>query len=64
VIETATNVAVGFLAAVASQLVIFPIFGIDVPPSTHLEIGLYFTIASVLRSYAMRRLFTRWEGGR
>jgi len=64
VIETTANVIVGYGAAVISQMVVFPIFGIHTAPSTHFAIGAYFTVASVIRSYAMRRFFTRWEGGR
>lgn len=62
--ETTANVIVGYGAAVVSQYAVFPLFGIYAPASTHLEIGFCFTVASVIRSYAMRRLFTRWEGGR
>lgn len=59
--ETIANVVVGYAAAVASQFAIFPLFGIHVSSETHLAIGAWFTIASVIRSYAMRRLFNRWE---
>jgi hypothetical protein len=60
--ETAANLIVGYLAAVASQYAIFPMFGITVPVESHFIMGGWFTITSILRSYSVRRLFTRWEG--
>jgi membrane protein implicated in regulation of membrane protease activity len=45
------------LVALASQIVVFPLVGIHVPVSTNLEIGFYFTVISVVRSYVLRRWF-------
>jgi hypothetical protein len=59
--ETGANLIVGYLAAVASQYAIFPMFGIDVPVESHFIMGGWFTVTSILRSYSMRRLFGRWE---
>ncbi|WP_338924323.1 hypothetical protein V0M98_32440 (plasmid) [Pseudomonas silesiensis] len=57
-IETCINTAIGFVVALLSQLVIFPLVGIvDVPFSTNLEIGAWFTVISVARGYAVRRWF-------
>lgn len=57
-IESLANVAVGYLVAVASQVAIFPLFGIHVPLRSNLTIGLWFTGISIVRSYAVRRFFT------
>ena len=57
--ESVINVAVGYLVAIASQLAIFPMFGVDVPFSANLQIGAWFTAVSIVRSYAVRRLFNR-----
>lgn len=57
--ESLTNVTVGYVFAVASQLIIFPLFGIYLPLSDNLIMGLYFTVLSVIRSYALRRVFNR-----
>lgn len=56
-IETCINTAIGFLVALASQLVVFPMVGIDVPISTNLEVGAWFTVISVARGYVIRRWF-------
>ncbi|HBA70731.1 MAG TPA: hypothetical protein DCZ63_00555 [Geobacter sp.] len=56
--ESCTNVLIGYLVALASQLAIFPMFGIYVPFRDNIMIGLYFTVISIIRSYALRRWFT------
>lgn len=58
--ESITNVAVGFGVALASQIIIFPLFGVYLPFSDNLLIGLYFTVISIVRSYCLRRWFTGW----
>ncbi len=57
-IEAVVNIVIGFWIAVGSQYLIFPMVGInDMPMSTHLEIGAYFTLVSLVRSYVIRRWF-------
>lgn len=56
-IESVANVAVGYLVALASQLLVFPMFGIDIPLSSNLAIGAWFTVISLVRSYVLRRWF-------
>ncbi len=58
-IESCSNVAVGYLVAVASQLAIFPMFDINISVTDNLAIGAWFTVISIIRSYAIRRWFTR-----
>jgi hypothetical protein len=57
-IESITNVLVGYGVAVISQIMIFPFFGIKVKLSDNLLIGLWFTAISIIRSYTLRRIFT------
>lgn len=56
-IEALTNVAVGLLVAIATQLVVFRLLGIPVSNRQTLVITAAFTAVSILRSYALRRLF-------
>ena len=58
-IETLTNVAIGYGVALASQLVIFPQFGIHIAFTDDLVIGMWFTVVSIVRSYVLRRWFTK-----
>ena len=56
-IESATNVVVGYVLAIATQLVVFPLFGLEVALGEHLAIGLAFVGVSLARGYVLRRLF-------
>ncbi len=56
-IEAATNVVVGYLLAIATQIVVFPWFGIETGLAEHMTIGLAFVVVSLLRGDALRRLF-------
>ena len=56
-IEASINTAIGFVVALASQIVVFPMVGIHVPISTNIEVGAWFTVISVARSYVIRRWF-------
>lgn len=59
-IESLINVLIGYFIALAAQLIIFPRFGIHISMSDNLMIGALFTIVSIVRSYALRRLFNRF----
>lgn len=57
-IEAAINILIGFVIAILSQIVVFPLVGIHgVPLTTNLQIGAYFTLISLVRSYVIRRWF-------
>jgi hypothetical protein len=60
-LEAIANVAIGYVVAVAAQLAIFPLFGIHIPFGTDLLIGACFTVVSLARSYALRRLFNAFH---
>jgi hypothetical protein len=56
-VEAITNVVVGYGLAVGLQLALFPLFGLYPTLGQTLQIGGWFTLLSLLRSYALRRLF-------
>ena len=56
-IESFVIVGVGYGVALLSQFVIFPRFGISVTLSDNLWICGWFTVISLIRSYALRRIF-------
>jgi hypothetical protein len=58
-VESVANVIVGYGVAVVTQILIFPIFGLHTTLAQNLKLGLVFTIVSIGRSYALRRLFER-----
>jgi hypothetical protein len=55
--EAMTNVAVGFLLAIATQFAVFPWFGLTISVTDNLLISGIFTTVSIGRSFALRRLF-------
>jgi len=59
-LESIINVAVGYGVALVSQIVIFPLYGMEVPLSANIQIGIWFTAISIVRSYVLRRAFNRW----
>lgn len=56
-VESVTNVVVGFGIAILTQALVFPIFGFHASMGEHLAIAGLFTVVSVVRSYALRRAF-------
>lgn len=56
-IETLSSVAIGYIISLAAQMIIFPIFKIEVSFEDNLLIGLFFTAVSIIRGYYVRRLF-------
>lgn len=56
-VESTTNVVLGYVLAIATQIVVFPWFGIETGLAEHLTIGLAFVGVSLARGYLLRRLF-------
>ena len=55
--ESVTNVVIGYVLAIATQIVVFPWFGIETGLGEHLTIGLAFVGISLARGFLLRRLF-------
>jgi hypothetical protein len=58
-VEAVTNVVVGYGAALLTQVLVFPLFGIATTMRADVAIAAVFTVVSLARSYALRRLFER-----
>lgn len=58
-VEAVTNVAVGWLVALVTQLVLFPVVGLQVTVAQNLTLSSVFTTVSLVRSYVIRRIFER-----
>lgn len=57
-IESITNVSIGYVVAILTQIVVFPLFDINTSWYENLGIAACFTVVSVIRSYVVRRFFT------
>ena len=55
--ESVANVIVGYGVAVVTQILIFPVFGLQTTLGQNLAMGGVFTIVSLARSFLLRRLF-------
>ena len=60
-LEALTNVVVGYALAVLTQMIVFPWFGLTASLQDNLAIGAAFVGVSLIRSYALRRVFERWR---
>jgi hypothetical protein len=60
-IEALANVAVGYGVAVLTQIAVFALFGLSVTLVQNLMMGGLFTVVSIMRSYALRRVFERFR---
>jgi len=58
-IESIANVVIGYGVALISQIIIFPIYGIDISLKTNIAIGIWFTLISIIRSFIVRRIFNK-----
>ena len=56
-LESFANITVGYLVALATQMIVFPLMNIPVRLDQNLMIGAIFTVVSLARNYALRRLF-------
>lgn len=56
-VEAVANVVVGYGIAVVSQILIFPAFGLQMTMAQNLQLAAAFTVISICRSFALRRVF-------
>ena len=60
-LESVTNVVVGYVLAIITQIVVFPLFGIVTDLKQHLAIGLAFVVVSLARGFVLRRIFEHFS---
>jgi len=56
-VESLTNIAVGYGIAVVTQMAVFPLFGLHATLARNIMMGAIFTVVSIVRSFALRRMF-------
>ena len=56
-VEAFANVAIGFAVSWAANMIVLPAFGYTVSAGTAFDIGMIFTVISIVRSYCLRRFF-------
>jgi len=59
--EALTSTAIGYGVAVATNIVVLPAFGFSPTFGEAFWIGAIFTAVSLIRGYAVRRIFNAWS---
>ena len=62
-VEAIANVVVGYGIAVVTQMLVLPAFGLNPTLVQNLKLGLIFTVVSIARSFALRRVFEAMSSG-
>lgn len=62
-VEAWANIAVGFGINYCANLLVLPLFGLNVTPADAFGIGVIFTVISLVRSYVLRRWFNGLKFG-
>jgi accessory gene regulator protein AgrB len=55
--EAVTNIAIGYIVGMITQLILYPIYGIHIAFTTNLALSFWFTIVAIARSYFVRRYY-------
>ena len=58
-IESFTTVISGFFVALTVQLLIFPLYDIEITMFENIQLVIIFTTTSIIRVYIVRRCFNR-----
>lgn len=56
-VEASINIVIGYVLAIGTQYIVFPLMGIMVSFGEHLVIGCVFLSVSLLKAYLIRRWF-------
>ena len=60
-IETLTNVAIGYLISFIANMLVLPLYGYNINLTDGVLISIIFTIISIVRGYMVRRWFNSKE---
>lgn len=60
-LESFTNILIGFTVATISNFIVLSMFGYNVTASDSILIAIVFTIISLVRSYMIRRVFNKYK---
>ena len=58
-VESVITVVSGLIVAVIIQLLIFPLYNIEITLFENVQLATIFTVSSIIRIYFIRRCFSR-----
>lgn len=60
-VETLCSTFAALVVALVTQILVFPLYGIDVTLGENISLCAIFTLVSIVRGYIVRRVFN-WVG--
>ena len=60
-IETLTNVGIGWFISFIANMLVLPLFGYNINLTDGVLISIIFTVISIIRGYVVRRWFNSKE---
>jgi hypothetical protein len=63
-IEVATNIVIGLVVSFIIQIAVFKLYDIHISVTQNVEITIWFTVISIIRSYLIRRWFNSMKGNK
>ncbi len=64
-VEMTTGKVLGFIVAVSSQMIVYPLyFDQHIPITQNMQLGLIFMSIAAIKSYGVRRFFNWLQWGR
>lgn len=63
-IDVATNIVIGLVVSFISQIAVFKLYDIHISVTQNVEITIWFTVISIIRSYLIRRWFNSMKGNK
>lgn len=58
-VEVALGTIIGYLVALITQMLVFPLWGIETTAIDNFSIAAIFTVISLIRGYYVRRFFNQ-----
>lgn len=62
--ETVISTFIGLVVSLITQIVVFPLYGMEVSFNQNLQITMIFTVVSIARGYFVRRFFNNLKEGK
>lgn len=57
--ETVISTIIGLLVSLLTQIIVFPLYGLEVKFNQNVQITIIFTLVSIVRGYCVRRYFNK-----
>lgn len=57
--ETIISTLIGLLVSLLTQIIVFPLYGLEVKLNQNIQITIIFTVVSIFRGYCVRRYFNK-----